>query len=43
MSGRTSQGVIQKLDFKEKLLEKGKRDTGEALLRKVKVGDLSLI
>jgi hypothetical protein len=25
------------LDFKEKLLEKGKRETGETLLRKVKV------
>jgi hypothetical protein len=37
MSARGSIGGVQRLDFKEKLLEKGKRETGETLLRKVKV------
>ncbi|KAK1921574.1 armadillo-type protein [Papiliotrema laurentii] len=36
MSARGSIGGVQRLDFKEKLLEKGKRETGETLLRKVK-------
>jgi hypothetical protein len=39
MPGRVS-SQLQKLDFTEKLIEKGKRESADALLKKLKVGRL---